>query len=108
MRLNGKVAVITGGASGMGRATVLRFLNEGARVVIADFNEENGDAVAAELTTAQEQFAKIEDRQAAIKTELAALDALGAPWVAFELMTAKSDLVAGRPLAPATRVCLYA
>ena len=38
-RLDGKVAVITGGASGMGRATVLRFLDEGARVVVADLNE---------------------------------------------------------------------
>ncbi|MGE0680295.1 MAG: SDR family NAD(P)-dependent oxidoreductase [Candidatus Binatia bacterium] len=42
MRLKDKVAVITGGASGMGRATVLRFLDEGAQVVIADFNEKNG------------------------------------------------------------------
>ncbi|MEQ9451079.1 MAG: SDR family oxidoreductase [Pseudomonadales bacterium] len=42
MRLQGKTAVITGGASGMGKATVLRFLQEGANVVIADFNTETG------------------------------------------------------------------
>jgi NAD(P)-dependent dehydrogenase (short-subunit alcohol dehydrogenase family) len=42
MKLNDKVAVITGGASGMGQATVFRFLDEGARVVIADFNEKSG------------------------------------------------------------------
>src|SRR6476659_2929058 len=41
-RLAGKVAVVTGGASGMGRATVMRFLAEGARVVVADLNEANG------------------------------------------------------------------
>ena len=41
-RLQDKVAVITGGASGMGRATVLRFLAEGALVVVADMNEETG------------------------------------------------------------------
>ena len=41
-RLDGKVAVVTGGASGMGRATVARFLAEGARVIVADINDENG------------------------------------------------------------------
>jgi len=41
-RLAGKVAVVTGGASGLGRATVMRFLAEGARVVVADLNEANG------------------------------------------------------------------
>lgn len=41
-RLTGRVAIVTGGASGMGRATVLRFLAEGARVLIADLNEANG------------------------------------------------------------------
>jgi NAD(P)-dependent dehydrogenase (short-subunit alcohol dehydrogenase family) len=42
MKLKDRVAVITGGASGMGKATVLRFLAEGARVVVADYNEQNG------------------------------------------------------------------
>jgi len=42
MKLKDKVAVITGGVSGMGRATVLRFLDEGARVVVADYNQQNG------------------------------------------------------------------
>jgi NAD(P)-dependent dehydrogenase (short-subunit alcohol dehydrogenase family) len=41
-RLAGKVAVVTGGASGMGRSTVDVFLAEGARVVVADLNERTG------------------------------------------------------------------
>jgi len=48
--LEGRVAVVTGGASGMGKATVMRFLAEGARVVVADLNETNGQALLDELT----------------------------------------------------------
>ena len=51
MRLENRVAVITGGASGMGLATVQRFLEEGARVVIADYNAENGEAAVAAAAT---------------------------------------------------------
>jgi NAD(P)-dependent dehydrogenase (short-subunit alcohol dehydrogenase family) len=47
MRLANRVAIITGGASGMGLASVNRFLAEGANVVIADFNEDTGEAAIA-------------------------------------------------------------
>ena len=48
-RLSGKVAAISGGASGIGEATVRRFVAEGARVVFADRDVERGKRVAAEI-----------------------------------------------------------
>ncbi|HEX5327145.1 MAG TPA: glucose 1-dehydrogenase [Acetobacteraceae bacterium] len=53
MRLTDKVAIITGGAHGMGEAEARMFAQEGATVVIADVLERQGEAVVAEITETQ-------------------------------------------------------
>ncbi|KAL2611875.1 hypothetical protein R1flu_023567 [Riccia fluitans] len=49
MRLQGRVAVVTGGASGIGKATVKTFVEHGARVIIADIQDALGESLAHEL-----------------------------------------------------------
>jgi 3-oxoacyl-[acyl-carrier protein] reductase len=49
LRLENKVAIITGGGSGIGREAALLFAKEGAKVVVADVNEKGGEETAAEI-----------------------------------------------------------
>ena len=50
MALDGKTAIVTGGASGIGYACVRRLLDDGARVVLADVDDDKGEAAAKELS----------------------------------------------------------
>ena len=50
-KLDNKVALITGGVSGLGRSTARRFIEEGASVVIADIDSQKGKSAEEELST---------------------------------------------------------
>lgn len=82
-RLEGKVAIVTGGASGIGRAIVDRFVEEGANVSIWDVNEEAGNAAAAELGDKVE-FRKVNTADAA--GVQAAVDAVVAKWGSVDVL----------------------
>ena len=59
-RLSGKIAAVTGGASGIGEATVRRFIAEGAQVAFADRDAERGKRVAAEIVAAGDKALFVE------------------------------------------------
>src|SRR4051794_8833083 len=67
MRLQDKVAIVTGGGGGIGTAYTRPFLAEGAKVMIADIGEEQGTRTAADLASQGWN----EDRVAFVKTDIA-------------------------------------
>ncbi len=80
-RLEGRVAIVTGGARGIGKAAVTKFADEGAAVAIWDVNEELGNAAVKELTDAGKKafFVKVDVTDLNSTTEAAqkTVEALG-------------------------------
>lgn len=73
MNIKDRVAVVTGGASGLGEATVRRLVNKGAKVAILDMNEASGNTLCEELGNDKAVFYKTnvavtEEVQAAVNT----------------------------------------
>ena len=76
-RFEGKVAYVTGGASGLGAATAKRLAEEGAAVVVADVNEEGAKALAATLPDALALRVDTGDAEAVERSIAAALERYG-------------------------------
>ena len=106
--LDNKVAVITGGISGLGRASALRYAAEGARVVVADINAERGanaatemsaggasiEFIQADVTSKESQQALFDDvvsRYGQVDTVLAAAGVSSSGYISGEVSEVEAD-----------------
>lgn len=83
-RLDGKIAVVTGGCSGIGRATVERFVAEGARVLLADIQDDAGSEIARGFgDAARYQHCDVTQEAQIAAAMQAAVDAFGGLDIVF-------------------------
>ena len=91
--LDGKVAIITGAASGIGAETARVFVNEGARVVLADIQDEAGEALAREIgANATYRHADVSNGDDVSALAAAAVDAFGGLDIMFNNAGVSGDM----------------
>jgi 3-oxoacyl-[acyl-carrier protein] reductase len=98
MRLEGKVALITGGGSGIGRAAALLFAREGARVAAFDIDERRAAATATTITEAGGEALAVRGDVTRAADNAAAVAAVVARWGRLDILFAN----AGVPQSPAS------
>ena len=100
MRLEGKSALISGAASGIGRATACRFAREGARVVVTDLDGEAAEAAAREVR--REVGGEALARKLDVRVEAGwaeAMEEVAGRWGGLDLLVASAGVSHARPLA---------
>lgn len=98
MRLKGKVAIVTGAASGIGRASAIAFAREGARVVVADRDERGGEATAGAIAAEGNEafFLRVDvSKEAEIERMVAAAVAR---WGGIDILFNNAGVVLVKPL----------
>lgn len=94
MRLDGKVAIITGSGSGIGREAARVFASEGARVAVLDYNAEAGRATVAEITDRGGNAAFFEVNVADRASVDAAVAAVAARWERIDILVNNAGITA--------------
>lgn len=85
-RFEGRTALVTGGASGIGRATAIRLASEGAAVIVTDLDEEGGNAAVGEIESGGGQAAFTRHDVADPDSWRAALDFAGARFGGLDIL----------------------
>lgn len=111
MRLKNKIAIVTGAASGIGRATAIRFASEGARVVVNDINTVGGEETVRRIAEAGGQSvfvrADVADEAAVARMVEAAVKNYGPPEILAHVAICSRDSVATNEWTPNVEVGMH-